>query len=302
MATHRFRPTRYHNTIGTAEPCLRIADGDTIITDTIDASGLDAHEVQVWERPNPMTGPFFVEGAEPGDTLAVRIERLTPSRATGWTYSPLAFTVLDPSAIPDRPANERAVWDIDPAAGTVRLQNPPPGLADFAPPIQPMIGCFGVAPARGQAISTASSAQNGGNMDYRLFAPGTTVWLPVSVPGALFYLGDGHACQGDGEIVGTGIETSFEMEVTLSVVKRTIMWPRGETADDIFAVGNARPLDQALQHATTEMLRWLGEDYGLDARAASHLMGQVVRYDVGNVFNPAYTVACRIAKRWLTRR
>ena len=302
MATHRFRPTRYHNTIGTAEPCLRIADGDTIITDTIDASGLDAHEVQVWERPNPMTGPFFVEGAEPGDTLAVRIERLTPSRATGWTYSPLAFTVLDPSAIPDRPANERAVWDIDPAAGTGRLQNPPPGLEDFAPPIQPMIGCFGVAPARGQAISTASSAQNGGNMDYRLFAPGTTVWLPVSVPGALFYLGDGHACQGDGEIVGTGIETSFEMEVTLSVVKRTIMWPRGETADDIFAVGNARPLDQALQHATTEMLRWLGEDYGLDARAASHLMGQVVRYDVGNVFNPAYTVACRIAKRWLTRR
>ena len=302
MATHRFRPTRYHNTIGTAEPCLRIADGDTIITDTIDASGLDAHEVQVWERPTPMTGPFFVEGAEPGDTLAVRIERLTPSRATGWTYSPLAFTVLDPSAIPDRPANERAVWDIDPAAGTVRLQNPPPGLEDFAPPIQPMIGCFGVAPARGQAISTASSAQNGGNMDYRLFAPGTTVWLPVSVPGALFYLGDGHACQGDGEIVGTGIETSFEMEVTLSVVKRTIMWPRGETADDIFAVGNARPLDQALQHATTEMLRWLGEDYGLDARAASHLMGQVVRYDVGNVFNPAYTVACRIAKRWLTRR
>ena len=302
MATHRFRPTRYHNSIGTAEPCLRIADGDTIITDTIDASGLDAHEVQVWERPNPMTGPFFVEGAEPGDTLAVRIERLTPSRATGWTYSPLAFTVLDPSAIPDRPANERAVWDIDPAAGTVRLQNPPPGLEGFAPPIQPMIGCFGVAPARGQAISTASSAQNGGNMDYRLFAPGTTVWLPVSVPGALFYLGDGHACQGDGEIVGTGIETSFEMEVTLSVVKRTIMWPRGETADDIFAVGNARPLDQALQHATTEMLRWLNEDYGLDARAASHLMGQVVRYDVGNVFNPAYTVACRIAKRWLTRR
>ena len=302
MATHRFRPTRYHNTIGTAEPCLRVANGDTIIADTIDASGLDAHEAQVWERPNPMTGPFFVEGAEPGDTLAVRIDRLTPSRATGWTYSPLAVTVLDPSAIPDRPANERAVWDIDPAAGTVRLQNPPPGLEGFAPPIQPMIGCFGVAPARGQAISTASSAQNGGNMDYRLFAPGTTVWLPVSVPGALFYLGDGHACQGDGEIVGTGIETSFEMEVTLSVVKRTIMWPRGETADDIFAVGNARPLDQALQHATTEMLRWLNEDYGLDARAASHLMGQVVRYDVGNVFNPAYTVACRIAKRWLTRR
>lgn len=300
MATHRFRPTRFFNVIGTAEPCLRIASGDTIITDTLDAAGLDANEAQAAERGNPMTGPFFVEGAEPGDTLAVRIDRLTPNRATGWTYSPLAVTVLDPASIPDRPATERAVWNINPNAGTVQLRNPPAGLENFAPPLAPMIGCFGVAPARGQALSTATSAQNGGNMDYRLFAPGTTAWLPVSVPGALFYLGDGHACQGDGEITGTGVETSFEMEVTLTVLKRTITWPRGETADDIFTIGNARPLDQALQHATTEMVRWLGEDYGLDARAASHLMGQVVRYDVGNVFNPAYTVSCRIARRWLT--
>src|SRR5271163_3353723 len=82
MATHRFHPTRYFNVIGTAEPCLRVADGDTIVTDTIDASGLDAHEVTVGARPNPMTGPFFIEGAEPGDTLTVRIDRLTPSRAT----------------------------------------------------------------------------------------------------------------------------------------------------------------------------------------------------------------------------
>jgi acetamidase/formamidase len=92
------------------------------------------------------------------------------------------------------------------------------------------------------------------------------------------------------------------MEVTFHVLKRKITWPRGETAEDIFTIGNARPLDQALQHATTEMSRWLGEDYGLDVRAASHLMGQVVRYDVGNVFNPAFTVACRIAKKWLTKR
>jgi acetamidase/formamidase len=302
MATHRYHPNRYYNVIGTAEACLRIGDGDTVVTDTIDASGLDAHEVRVAPRPNPMTGPFFIEGAEPGDTLAVRIDRLTPSRATGWTYSPLALTVLDPAAIPDRPASERSVWIIDGNAGTVRLREPPECLKTFAPPLAPMIGCFGVAPALGQAFSTATSAQNGGNMDYRLFAPGTTAWFPVSVLGALFYLGDGHACQGDGEIVGTGIETSFEIEVTFHVLKRAIAWPRGETSEDIFTIGNARPLDQALQHATTEMVNWLGEDYGLEPRAASHLMGQVVRYDVGNVFNPAFTVACRIAKRWLTKR
>lgn len=302
MATHRFRPTRYHNVIGTAEPCLRIADGDTVVTDTIDASGLDAREITVANRPNPMTGPFFIEGAEAGDTLAVRIDRLTPSRATGWTYSPLATTVLEPAAMAERVPQQRVVWDIDTKAGFVKLQEPVQGLEVFAPAIEPMIGCFGVAPAGGQALSTATSAQNGGNMDYRLFGPGTTAWFPVSVPGALFYLGDGHACQGDGEIVGTGIETSFEMEVTFHVLKRKITWPRGETTEDIFTIGNARPLDQALQHATTEMSRWLVEDYGLDLRAASHLMGQVVRYDVGNVFNPAFTVACRIAKKWLTKR
>jgi acetamidase/formamidase len=101
---------RYFNAIGVAEPCLRVADGDTVVTDTVDASGLDAREVTVASRPNPMTGPFFIEGAEPGDTLAVRIDRLTPSRATGWTYSPLALTVLDPAAILDRPPQQRAVW------------------------------------------------------------------------------------------------------------------------------------------------------------------------------------------------
>ena len=166
-----------------------------------------------------------------------------------------------------------------------------------------MIGCFGVAPGLKQAISTATSGPYGGNMDYRLFGPGTVVRFPVFAPGALFYLGDGHATQGDGEIVGTGIETSFEIEFTARLLKQgNIGWPRGETADFIFTVGNARPLDQALQHATTEMLAWLSTEYGLDALAASHILGQSVRYDVANVFNPAYSVACRLAKSALSSR
>jgi acetamidase/formamidase len=165
-----------------------------------------------------------------------------------------------------------------------------------------MIGCFGVAPRLGQAFSNATSAENGGNMDYRGFGPGTTVWFPVEVPGALFSLGDCHAVQGDGEIVGTGVETTFEVEIRLSVEKqRKLVWPRGETATDIFSVGNARPLDQALQHATSDMLNWLTNDYGLTLCAASHLLGQVVRYDVGNVFDPAYTMVCRVSKQWLPK-
>ena len=300
MTTHHFQPTRYHNAIGSHEPALRIADGDTVVTTTLDAVGCDAHGERRGPRPNPMTGPFFVEGAEPGDALAITIDRLVPSRDSGFTSSVVAPNVVDPGFVRQLPEPQLTQWTIDRAGGTVALADPPDRLRDLVLPISPMIGCFGVAPAGGQAISTMTSGEHGGNMDYRGFGPGVTVLFPVFVSGALFHLGDGHAVQGDGEIVSTGVETSFEMTFTARVQKgRRVGWPRGEDATDIFTVGNARPLDQALQHATTEMLRWLAADYGLDTVAASHLLGQTVRYDVGNVFDPAYTVVCRLAKRWL---
>jgi acetamidase/formamidase len=300
MATHRFEPTRYHSTIGSHEPALRIADGDTVTTSTVDASGRDARGHKAATGGNPMTGPFFVEGAEPGDTLAVTIDRLTPSRGEGWTRSALAANVVDPAFVGDLPASQLTFWDIDQRKGTVRLADPPPRLRDLALPLSPMIGCFGVAPSGGQAISTATSGEHGGNMDYRGFGAGVTALFPVAVPGALFFLGDGHATQGDGEIVGTGVETSFEMTFTVQVRKGWgVRWPRGENETEIFTLGNARPLDQAVQHATTEMLRWLADDYGMDATAASLLLGQAVRYDLANVFDPAYTMVCRLEKRWL---
>jgi len=303
MATHHLTPTIWYNTIGSHPPALTVASGDTVITETLDAGGVDKDGVSRTHGPNPMNGPIFVEGAEPGDTLRVSIDAMRPIRATGWTVNVVAGNVVDPEFVRSLPKRERVTWTIDRNALTTRLENPVAGLEHLVLPLEPMIGCFGVAPNLGQAISTATSAEFGGNMDYRLFGPGTTVWLPVAAPGALFHLGDCHAVQGDGEIVGTGVETCFEVTVTLTVEKgKKITWPRGETADDIFAVGNARPLDQALQHATTEMLEWLGTDYGLDKTAASHLLGQVVRYDVGNVFDPAYTMTCRVAKKWLPKR
>ena len=303
MATHDFEPTVFYNAIGTAPPALKVGDGDTIVTRTLDASGVAANGERPAHGPNPMTGPFFVEGAAPGDTLEMRILRMTSNRDTGWTFTPVAPHVVDPGQVRDLPTRERVTWKLDRSGGPARLESTPAALKDFIAPFKPMIGCFGVAPALGQALSTATSGPNGGNMDYRRFGPGTTVYFPVSVEGALLYLGDGHYCQGDGEIVGTGIETSFEVEFSVHVHKgRTIGWPRGETDAYIFTVGNARPLDQALQHATTEMLDWLRADYGLDAIAASHLLGQCVRYDIANVFNPAYSVACRLAKSVLPPR
>ncbi len=295
MTTHRLTPSRFFNTLGPHEPALHVADGDRVVAATLDAVGGDDAGVARASRPNPMTGPIFVEGAEPGDALHITIESLRPTRATGWSRNTLAPNVVDPDFVPSLPERQTHEWAIDPDAGSVRLLAPFAETGDLVLPLAPMIGCFGVAPAGGEAISTATSGPHGGNMDWRGFRPGASVAFPVGVPGALFFLGDGHARQGDGEIVGTGVETSFEMTVALRVQKgRSIAWPRGEDAAGIFTIGNARPLDQALQHATTEMLRRLGEDYGLDRAGASHLLGQAVRYEIANVFNPAYTVVCRV--------
>ncbi|MGE3876079.1 MAG: acetamidase/formamidase family protein [Parvibaculaceae bacterium] len=303
MTTHYFNATAWHNVLGTLPAAFTVASGDTVITETIDAHGIDKDGVQRASRPNPMNGPIFVTGAAPGDALKVEIRRMTPIRANGWTLSALAGNVVDPEFVRGLPLPEKVNWRIDRQGLTAMLDPAVAGLEDLVLPLEPMIGCFGVAPALGQAFSTATSAENGGNMDYRGFGPGATVWFPVAVPGALFFVGDCHATQGDGEIAGTGIETCFEVELRLTVEKgRSLVWPRGEDATGIFSVGNARPLDQALQHATTDMFNWLTSDYGLTPTAASHLMGQVVRYDVGNVYDPAYTMVCRMEKKWLPRR
>jgi len=137
-------------------------------------------------------------------------------------------------------------------------------------------------------------------MDYPGLREGTTLYLPVFVPGARLYLGDGHATQSDGEIAGSGTEVSFDVRFTVTVLKgRRIGWPRGENAEWLFTLGNARPLEQALQQATGEMMSWLEERCRLDPAAVGLLMGQAVRYEVGNVYDPAYTLVCKLPKRSL---
>jgi len=300
MTTHHFHPTHYHATIGPHEPVLRIAAGDTVVTTTVDAYGRDARNEQVAAGRNPQIGPFYVEDAEPGDTLVLHLDRLYPNRDYGYTSTAVAANVVDPQYVGELPERARAEWRIDRPRGTATLVKPVTKLGSLTLPLAPMLGCFGVAPPDGQAISTATSGPYGGNMDYRGFVASVTVYLPVFMPGALLFLGDGHAVQGDGEIVGTGIEVSFDVQFTVRLLKgKRIYWPRGENAAYIFTVGNARPLDQAVQHATTEMLRWLQEDYGLDAPGAHILLGQCVEYDLGNMFDPAYTMICKMPKRWL---
>ena len=300
---HHFEPTHYYNTIGSHKPVLHVSDGDTIMTSTVDARGQDKTGETVTRPGNPQTGPFYVENAEPGDTLAVHLDKLTPNRPIGWTRPVVASHIMDAEYIrtvaQDIPDTEALCeWEMNVEDKTVTLINPTnTRLGRMTLPMSPMVGCFGVAPSLEQAISTATSSNHGGNMDYRGFVEGVTVYFPVFAPGALFHIGDGHALQGDGEIVGTGIEISFDVQFTVRVLKgKKGFWPRAENETYIFTAGNARPLDQCIQHATTEMLRWLQSDYDLDPRSAHTLLGQCVEYDMGNVYDPAYTMVCKIKK------
>jgi acetamidase/formamidase len=303
MVLHQFKPSLYYNTLGSHEPVLRVYPGDTVITTTVDNAGRDASDQPVATRPNPLTGPFYVDSVEPGDTLVVHFDSIWPNRNIGRSSTVLAYNVVDPDYVKAMPPRRRveAEWKLDLEQGTATLVTPQTRLGQLVLPMKPMLGCFGVAPTNGQAISSATSAAHGGNMDYKGFVTGVTVHLPVFAPGGLFFLGDGHAVQGAGEIVGTGVEVSFDVQFTVDVIKdEKIMWPRAEDETSIFTVGNARPLDQALQHATTEMIRWLQDGFDLDERAAHILLGQCVEYDVGNVFDPAYTMVCKLQKTLIT--
>ena len=183
---HEFEPTHFHTTIGSHEPVLRVASSDVIRTWTVDSGGYDRHGNDVTEGGNPQTGPFYVEGAERGDTLRVRFERIRPNRTRGVTGGLVAPNVVDPGFVPELgPRNSEDWWELDLERGTARLHDPPPGLQSLGElPLEPMLGCFGVAPPQGQAISCATSGEHGGNMDYRGFREGVTVDFPVFAEGA----------------------------------------------------------------------------------------------------------------------
>lgn len=303
MTVHRFTPTRYHHSFGSHDNVLTLASGDVLHTTTVDASGRDERDEAVTERGNPLTGPFLIEDAEPGDTLVVQIQSILPNRPRGFSSAALAPVAVESDYVWElERTNRRIDWHVDAGAGRARPVEPIAGLEGLDVPVVAMLGCIGVAPARGQALSAATSGQHGGNMDYRRIAAGMTMRFPVLVPGALLFFGDAHAAQGAGELTGTGIEISadVELEVVLERPVRPeerVVWPRGETEDALFTMGNARPLDAAVQHATTEMVRWLRGRYGLSVEAASILIGQLADFDLGNMFDPAYTMVCVLERR-----
>jgi acetamidase/formamidase len=304
--THRFTPTAYYGTYSFAHPAaLHIKPGDHVITKTIDSGGNDENGKQVaFVGPNPEIGPFYIEGAEPGDVLIVTFDKIDTNRTTANSGSFLSPYTADPqSLVQAQPGQSRRTdWVIDKVKSTARLENPDLQPAVMEVPLRPMLGCVGVAPARKEAILSTVPGPWGGNMDYKGLNAGVKLMLQVNEPGALLFMGDGHARQGDGEVVGTGLETSMDVEFTVDLMKKkTMAWPRLENDEYVMVLASARPLLEAFQHATTEMQKMLVADYGFNERGAAAFMGQAVEYEIANVVDPSFTVVAKMRKSFLRR-
>jgi acetamidase/formamidase len=307
-------PDRYYRTFSHTNPVFeRIKPGDVVVTKTIDSGGQNEHGEQVSPGSNPLTGPFYIEGAEPGDALFVKLRKVRLNRNWGSTAYRLGLFSLTADYVEGMYPNHYKAdvirkgrdnvlpWDIDLARGTVHLREPASSRVKLEFPARPMLGCIGVAAPGDFAPTSAPAGNYGGNLDYNEIGEGATVILPVFHPGGLLFMGDGHALMADGEPTGTGVETSMDVEFSVEVRKGAqVTGPRVETDDYLITVGAqpefASSLDRALQMATTDMVRWLVSDYKLEPWAAHQLIGAVGKYDVVTV---AGTMALKVPKKYL---
>ena len=310
MDVVEYRPQReqYVWTFGGVAPSHRIPPGTALRLWTEDAfSGRitrttdRASEVLDITEVNPQTGPFYVEGAEPGDTLALHIVELTPARDWGAsTLVPLfgALTGTDRTALLNDPLPEQTwIYQLDRAAGTVLFEAQRSELR-LELPVAPMLGTVGVAPAGREVRSSLVPDKFGGNMDTTEMRAGTTCFLGVNVEGALFSVGDGHYRQGEGESCGTAVEGAMDVTLIVELVKGGAPeWPRLEHDEDYVVVGSSRPLEDAWRASQVGMIAWLGELYGLDRLDAYELLTQISRSPLANVcdtnYSAVFPVSCR---------
>ena len=314
---HQVVAREYYGTFSATHPVLlRIKPGEVVATKTLDCSGYDEHGEARCALGNPLTGPFFVEGAEEGDAVRVHLRKLRLNRNWGSSCYRLGLFAVTPEFIPTMSPNnlypDRVIkgssdlvrWDIDLAQNKVRLRDPVSGQQKLEFAARPMLGCIGVAAEGGFAPTSEPAGSYGGNLDYNEVREGATVLFPVYQPGALLYIGDGHALQGDGEPTGNGIETSLDVTFSVDIVKKAhLTGPRLETSDYLISVG-AQPefssdLNRGLQIATTDMVRWLVEEYKMDSWVAQVLLAFQSKYDVITV---AGSVGLRIPKTCLPKR
>ena len=297
---HEFTPTVFYRALSALnKPVLTISPGDTIHTTTVDAAGTDFQGIKRSLGGNPQTGPFYITGAMPGDTLVVHIVRLKLNRDYAISDDNIVERGLNSAlAVQAKDLGKDIRWHLDTAAGTATPDPASAHLAHYTVPLKPMLGCISTAPGISQAApNTGDSGYYGGNMDFNEVTEGSTVYLQVSNPGALLYFGDAHAAQGDGELNGNALETSMDVELTVDVIpNKQVGGRRIETPTAIIAMGLQGSLDEAFKEATDNMARWLTEDYKLSPSEVAQVIGTAAEYHVSEVADRNAGIVLKIGK------
>lgn len=297
---HEYTPNDYANTFSADRPPVLIVwPGDSVQTSTLDSGGVDKHGVTRALFGNPQVGPFFVVGAEPGDTLAVTLSSLKLNRDYADSLDGMVGRLQTPRVASEAVGLGKHVrWTLDRQQGVARPQGATGALKKFEVPVRPMLGGIAVAPGFGSPpLSTGDTDRFGGNMDFNAVVEGNTVYLPVQQPGALLYLGDGHALQGDGETTQWALETSLDVVVRVELLKHyPIVTPRVESPTQIMTLGQAGSADDALRIATSGMLQWLRQAYAVDLSEATQVLGVAVQYQVANLAGRSVGVAAKLDK------
>lgn len=302
---HQFKPTVYAKYYtAKAEPVLHMAAGDSIQTTSLDAGGHDQTGQRRWRGGNPVTGPFYIEGALPGDTLVIRLKRIRLNR--DWADS--GTQIVSNAVAPEYTSNQSRVqglggrWRLDSEGGFALPAEESAALKNFRVPLRPMLGCIAVAPPRQDSVNTRASGPFGGNMDYNRLREGTTVYLPVFHPGALLFLGDAHAAQGDGELAGDALETSMDFEVQVDVIRDLpIDGPYSDDGESWMVIGIGGSLDDALHNATTRMARYLEAEHGLKSNEAALVLGSSMQYDIADLVGEQVSIVARLPKSLLNQ-
>ena len=307
-ATHELTEAKqgtYHYTMGPySQPVLHIKPGDRVVVETRDAfEGAIKTEQdkpsEVLRIPflNPQNGPIMIEGAEKGDTVAVHIESMTPRGAqprgtccmipefgalTGTYYTATLNQPLPEIVRKIRVDEQHVYW-----SDRVTL------------PYKPHIGTLSLSPEI-DSINSLTPDNHGGNMDLPDMGPGSITYLPVRSPGGRLFIGDAHACQGDGEVCGVAVEYATVTTITVELIKGwAIEWPRLENEELIMAIGSTRPLEDAARIAYRELVRWMAKDYAFDQWDAYMMLSQCGKVRLGNFVDPKYTVGAAISKKYL---
>jgi amidase len=301
--THKFEPTVFHNYFAwNIAPALHVFPGDTVETKSVDAGGTDENGVRRARGGNPLTGPFYVEGAWPGDTLVVHLKRVRLNRGTAGSGTRIVPSALGPGYFRDLKMEDHfsGEWILDREHGVARPAKPSEHMKEYTVALKPMMGCIGVAPPQEQSFRSGYLGAWGGNMDYREFGEGVTLYFGVNHPGALLFLGDGHAAQGAGELTGDALETSMEFAFSVDLIKgKGLNMPRAENDEYRMASGIANSLPDALQQATTNLSQWLAADYKLTPNEIALVLGTAIHYDVAEIVDPLVHVVAKIDKRAL---